>query len=219
MNGLHHDTGACSILLDCFVIPLTFDRVQQVNPLMGKVFDPGNFKNTIRMDPQAQILWKRALPAFVERCRLSWNHSVDCSYKSPGATIPLTTDHGGMPICTCGEGKDAHLLPQEYQVLGKFATRMALFPLCAVPYVERLSTAQETFKVPSADDVPASVPVGANNIATSTSSAVPVNKSICANCGSTKADLKGCQRCGKVKYCNHACQKVDWKTHKKVCGK
>lgn len=41
----------------------------------------------------------------------------------------------------------------------------------------------------------------------------------CATCESQlpKARLKVCARCGAAEYCSRACQKADWKSHKRVC--
>ena len=41
--------------------------------------------------------------------------------------------------------------------------------------------------------------------------------STCAACGKGGAGLKTCTGCDQVKYCNGACQKAHYKTHKKQC--
>jgi splicing suppressor protein 51 len=46
----------------------------------------------------------------------------------------------------------------------------------------------------------------------------------CSTCGKTASEsgvatLNRCAQCKKTAYCNRDCQKEDWKTHKKVCGK
>lgn len=44
----------------------------------------------------------------------------------------------------------------------------------------------------------------------------------CAVCEKGKPDipqLMKCGRCKSISYCSAACQKVDWKTHKSICGK
>jgi hypothetical protein len=46
--------------------------------------------------------------------------------------------------------------------------------------------------------------------------AVMERRSECVICKSTKS-IKKCSRCRKVPYCSQACQKADWKEHKKVC--
>lgn len=42
--------------------------------------------------------------------------------------------------------------------------------------------------------------------------------SICANLLCLKRGTQKCARCKKVRYCSKACQKADWKLHKKVCS-
>ena len=41
--------------------------------------------------------------------------------------------------------------------------------------------------------------------------------STCAACGKGGDGLKACTGCGQVKYCNNACRKAHYKTHKKQC--
>ena len=43
--------------------------------------------------------------------------------------------------------------------------------------------------------------------------------STCAACGKGGDDLKVCEACEQVKYCNGACKKAHWKKHKKQCRK
>jgi hypothetical protein len=45
----------------------------------------------------------------------------------------------------------------------------------------------------------------------------------CANCFLSEDDmdnvnLKQCSRCKTVKYCSRACQKANWKEHRRVCN-
>ncbi|KAI1363621.1 putative MYND domain protein [Xylaria arbuscula] len=41
----------------------------------------------------------------------------------------------------------------------------------------------------------------------------------CNGCNKTSSDLKRCAKCATTLYCSRECQKTDWKTHKKICGK
>lgn len=39
----------------------------------------------------------------------------------------------------------------------------------------------------------------------------------CSHCYKVASKLQKCSGCRKVHYCNQACQKTDWPTHKQVC--
>ncbi|KAI1114217.1 putative MYND domain protein [Nemania sp. NC0429] len=41
----------------------------------------------------------------------------------------------------------------------------------------------------------------------------------CNSCKKESDDLKKCAKCTTTLYCSRDCQKTDWKTHKKICGK
>ena len=40
----------------------------------------------------------------------------------------------------------------------------------------------------------------------------------CASCGATGSNAHRCQGCSKVRYCNRACQKRHWASHRPDCG-
>ncbi|KAI0436916.1 putative MYND domain protein [Xylaria telfairii] len=41
----------------------------------------------------------------------------------------------------------------------------------------------------------------------------------CNTCQKASTELKRCAKCSTTLYCSRNCQKADWKTHKKICGK
>ncbi|KAI0455976.1 putative MYND domain protein [Xylaria acuta] len=41
----------------------------------------------------------------------------------------------------------------------------------------------------------------------------------CNTCKKASPELKKCAKCTTTLYCSRDCQKADWKTHKKICGK
>ncbi|TGJ87509.1 hypothetical protein E0Z10_g1274 [Xylaria hypoxylon] len=41
----------------------------------------------------------------------------------------------------------------------------------------------------------------------------------CNSCKKASSELKRCAKCTTTLYCSRDCQKTDWKTHKKICGK
>ncbi|KAJ9157492.1 Tudor domain-containing protein 1 [Pleurostoma richardsiae] len=49
----------------------------------------------------------------------------------------------------------------------------------------------------------------------------PLPLPCCATCKKTPPEvtLKRCAKCSVTSYCSRDCQKTDWKTHKKACGK
>jgi len=42
---------------------------------------------------------------------------------------------------------------------------------------------------------------------------------VCSKCGKGDVKLLKCGRCHAVKYCSRECQKLDWSSHKSLCGK
>jgi len=45
-----------------------------------------------------------------------------------------------------------------------------------------------------------------------------VSAESCVHCGKQGAGFKRCSRCKQDSYCGAACQKADWKRHKKTCA-
>lgn len=131
--------------------------------------------------------WKQLLPALVERCRSSWTHGVNCEYKSTG-NIPLTVDMEEDPLCSCGRGKDAEGM-----------MKVDLWRPLA-PHVTRLALS----------------PLFAVSYLETVIRDTQARK--CFVCrGKGKPKLMTCKVCKKVRYCSEACQKRDWKVHKKRC--
>ena len=218
-QSIRHDRDTGSILLDAYVVPLTPSRVS--NMLSSHVSHSEVL--TLNTPAEEAILWKELLPALVERCRSSsaWDHSKkNCKYNST-KKIPLSTAHGESPICTCGEGRDVKGFPAEYKKsFAEYATRIAVAPLFAVPYVESLMPQDGL-----GDDDDGGVGRLSSQVASQMSQMAIGGGSSgggsasCDNCGKEKTGLKSCARCGKTKYCNHGCQKAHWKIHKKECKK
>ena len=207
---MHHDLDTGSVFLDGFVVPLTEARVPRVQLHVEKLLQSNNHL-TIFIEEKEAVLWKQLFPALVERCRFSWEHKKSCEYISQNR-IPLSTAHGKSSICSCGEGKDAKDFPSKYNGFAKFATRIAIAPLSAVPYLESMLPREISESM--LKDLPAQArrQIGQGSVNADTSVS-------CSHCGTLKEGLKVCSRCEKTKYCNHACQKAAWKEHKKECRK
>ena len=198
VNALRHDRNTASVFLDAWLIQKDFAPSR----LPNKAFLP------VMISEDESPVWKHILPSVAERCRIGWDHSENCEYRKTGC-IPLSVSRGASPLCSCGQGKAVDEFPSDPTMsrLARRATRVALHPI---------------FSVPLHNTSPESSPQQPQASAVSTSSqpqAPAEPKSKCDHCGVEKSGLKACQRCGLVRYCNHACQKAAWKTHKKVCKK
>ncbi|KAL8783008.1 MAG: hypothetical protein Q9195_009513 [Heterodermia aff. obscurata] len=217
-NVLRLDLDLGSVVLDTCVVPLTYDILQDMYESLSELSKRDTCR--INLSKRESVIWKRLIPALVERCR-SWPHKKSCEYQKKGGVAPLSTEEHETPLCSCGEGKD---LPPDFAKgddawwapFARYATRMAVAPIFPVPYVEPsmsdlIDPAKRSRR--SAGTVPARA--AATPIAEAGSSISMVEK--CDSCGNTNGPFKKCARCGKTRYCNHACQKADWKQHKKIC--
>lgn len=138
VSALRHDRDSGSICLDAYAVFLTTDRIRRMSSSLEKLAR-GNGLISIRVTEGEQLLWKQILPALVERCRFFWDHMATCAYEKKPFTCPRSILHGQMPICSCGEGKEAQRMPSEYAGLRSYATRVAVPPLSAVPFVEPMA--------------------------------------------------------------------------------
>ena len=185
-TALRHDRDTGAILLDGYVIPLTGAYIPELI-LAAKSLHDTQPINIVISEPES-ILWKHLLPALVERCRHGWTHRPKCEYRVLGR-IPLGTAFGDSPICECGAGKSMDGFPVTQRgcaLFAKYATRIAIPPIFAVPYVESVVPREFRGRV------------GA----------------YCGYCGSVEEGLKACMGCEVVKYCNRECQKKAWWRHK-----
>ncbi|TRM67688.1 hypothetical protein BD626DRAFT_479534 [Schizophyllum amplum] len=192
VNAVRLDLVSHSIVLDVCILPLTPSIMPKVEPIISKLLgNDRRIRNNITNDEEIKA-WKALLPASVERCR-TWSHEADCLYLRKG--VPLALGVVESPICDCGRGKD---IPnsetmKKYKQAVPLVTRAAISLLFAVPYLEDVGKMLEA----------------ALNEASSAK---------CAACGTSSGKLLTCSRCKMTKYCSQACQKGDWKAHKKVCN-
>lgn len=206
VSAIRLDGANGSVALDAAVIPFTVEIIKggKMEPFLLMLRELECC--TITVDDEELVLWKKVLPALVERCR-NWTHTLDCEYAKPGATVPLNTEAGKEVLCGCGAGQ----LPEnfinlpEWSTAVQFATRLAISPTYAVPFVEEV--------------------IDPNMTESLSQSALGVQGDQtlrCRNCGNLEARgggaLKKCMRCLKVKYCSAECQKKDWKKHRMECA-
>ena len=198
VSAFRLDGDAASIVLDAAVIPFTMELVKSERMesflLMLRELECGS----ISVNDSELELWKKSLPAMVERCR-TWSHGKNCEYKKKGATIPLSLKDGEQVLCSCGNGQlpDNFLSLPEWATAAPNAVRLAISPTYAIPFNEEVIDASEL-------------------------SGTPTQVKRCTRCGKPANEKKGvvlrkCSRCSKVSYCSPECQKKDWKKHRAEC--
>ncbi len=212
-NAICHDRNTSSILMDAYVVCLSRSRIQEMVPALQSVRHEELL--SIKVSQEESVLWKQLMPCLAERCRQAWTHGKNCEYLARNR-IPLSVAHGESPLCSCGEGKalDRYPTGAQYRGPAKFATRIAIPPIFAVPYVEPL-VSESMLGDARARLAPAQ---GQRAQRPGNALAGPAAAK-CDNCGTEKRGLKACVRCGVARYCNHTCQKAAWKEHKKICNK
>lgn len=219
VSALRLDPANATVVLDAAVIPFT-QAILASGQLDSFLLILRTLECcTITVDDEELVLWKKALPALVERCR-TWHHTPppqqqQCEYALPWATIPLSSEPGRRVLCSCGEGqlpRDFINLP-EWEAAARVATRVAISPVFAVSLVE---------KVVDPDMLREAV-VGAAGSRVGGDRGALGGETVlrCRSCGVVEAKgggaLKKCMRCLKVRYCSTECQKKDWKKHRMEC--
>ena len=196
VSSLRLDLANHTVVFDAAILPLHESLLPKIEQLIGHLAKKGLCG--IQVDNEELRLWKALIPAWIERCR-NWEHRPSCKYLST-SKIPLSTENGKNPICSCGEGT----LPSKYtldfpewSLAAKYAVRAAISPSFSVPFVEQSFEGID--------------PKGTRGLC----------EEGCRLCGkSRKSDgnaLSKCGRCQTVRYCSAECQGGHWKEHKKVC--
>jgi hypothetical protein len=212
-TDLRLDVANHTIVADAFVLPLHDDFLPKIRIALAKV---GPTLCQVIVTHEEHIVWKVMLPSLVERCR-TWEHRADCSYAVRGA-VPLSTEHGKVPICDYGRGKvtDSFRRRKEWLPFLPYVTRVAVSPLFSVSYLEsvggKLKDAAAFGEFDSLKDTSA----GASSTISSTQ--------VRTNCTGCKyllpaGKLLVCSRCKQAVYCGRECQTKDWKKHKVSCEK
>jgi len=209
-NSLRHDRDSGSVCLDAYVVPLTDKRIRHLANALRRAVSEQHLMS-IRLSEDESVVWKRLIPALIERCRLRWSHGRNCEYGSLEPVCPLSVLHGEMPICTCGEGQDVDGVPPEYAGFRNFATRIAIPALSAVPFRETMIF----------DSVLQSAEIPSSSIERhpGTLHGTGAGMASCDHCDASRNDLKACAGCGRAKYCDKDCQRKGWKHHKGNCNR
>ncbi|KAJ7575991.1 hypothetical protein C8J56DRAFT_837778 [Mycena floridula] len=137
VNGVRYDTHCHTVICDSYVLPLTNSIIMKHQNEFGKLVSGGKMVNVTVYEGE-MTAWKHLLPAFTERCR-TWKHGPNCEYLATGK-IPLTEEMEVKPLCSCGSGKDVEGMRKVdlWRPFAPYTTRMALSPLFAVSYLERV---------------------------------------------------------------------------------
>ncbi|KAK0190368.1 hypothetical protein F5146DRAFT_929606 [Armillaria mellea] len=195
VRQLRLDLNMQTVVADCFLLPVPSGTECPSAPVTIKRI----LKNTAAVDintvPSEQRAWMQLFSTITERCR-KWEHTPNCEYDSWSldATLPSA-------FCSCGRGKDdasSFFKEMELDEVSCFVTRAALGPLFAVPYLEAVGVAPMD----------------------TTQNSGPVDNGTslkCAFCGAPSGHLRVCSVCKQQHYCSRACQKSDWKRHKRDC--
>ncbi|KAF9872862.1 MYND finger [Colletotrichum karsti] len=201
VSAVRLDAASGSIVLDAAVIPFTLDLVYKLKPFLQFLLTMEVC--TINVNDDELVFWRKMLPSFAERSR-TWNHKSSCEYGKVG-TAPLSLKQGEPTLCSCGEGKlpDDFVAIPDWDSVAKYATRIAISPTFAVPFVDDCVDFESWER---------SNPSAAVEQAT---------QERCRSCGKTAdqagSALKKCTRCLAVKYCSAECQKTDWRKHRGEC--
>ncbi|CAE6381532.1 unnamed protein product [Rhizoctonia solani] len=197
IGGIRMDLASMTIAFDTAVVPMS-NNENLLNPLLG-LLQIENPDSVVRIltGTYETIAWKKALPAFIERCR-SWSHKPGCEYRAQ-SRIPLSIDSNKKFLCSCGQGVGLNA-PQwnipGWQSFIPLATRAAICPIFSLSYLETV--------------------VG--NIDEYVYGRLGTTIGNCQTCGGRgKPNLEMCSRCKRARYCSRICQRADWPTHKKSC--
>ncbi|KAF6822380.1 mynd finger family protein [Colletotrichum plurivorum] len=197
------DAPSGAVVLDAAALPMTYDTLEELKPFLLELQTLA--AGVIKVNKEELDFWRSTLPSMAERAR-TWNHKASCDYAKAG-TVPVSLEAGLPTLCSCGAGKlpDDFLNIPMWETAKKYATRVAISPAFAVPFVDNVID-REAWKRSGMDSLHPS-----NNLER------------CTSCGKTSSNdggpLKKCTGCQKVKYCGPDCQKKDWKTHRNECKK
>lgn len=202
VSAIRLDSAHGSVVLDAAVLPITkqliASRELESFLLMLKVLECCE----LTVDDAELALWRKTLPAFAERCR-TWEHEpATCEYAA-AAHGDVSAGAIEQVLCSCGRGR----LPPDFMPLPEWdtalphATRIAISPAFASSLVEQVPDPVQTMAAAGDDE--------------------SYRLKACRNCGKTEetegVKLKKCLRCLEVVYCSSACQKTDWKKHRREC--
>ena len=196
VTALRLDLASHGYVIDAQVLTLSESTTRDVTDTLAAIHQESML---IEFYGEEAVAWKRLLPAFAERCR-TWEHVQNCEYLAE-EKIPLSLEHHGDPLCSCGKGKDAtpeFCKEEAWRSAIPHVTRIAIRPLYGVSYMENHGRLLDRLAAAKPSE--------------------PEKR--CQKCrGLGKPRLLVCSGCKGVSYCSAECQKADWKAHKGTCRK
>jgi hypothetical protein len=210
-SSLRLDLASQSITIDAALLPATTRVVPRLTNFLAQLHHRGIV--SVFVDNDELLLWKHAVPAFVERCR-DWKHAPSCEYSADGASVPLSVNFGEQFVCSCGLGKfPAGYSPKVplWNYVAKFCVRAAITPCFSVPFVDESVDLGSLF-------TDAALTQTARSIA-----GLNLNKEGCFACdrkeGAGGQPLLQCGKCKIARYCSKECQIKDWTEgeHRRTC--
>ena len=226
LTGLYLDNDTNSVVLSAYVVYEKLEKLPNGIYAIRTPWSPSQKKNDVLQElpikEDVYSFWKAALPALAERCR-DYAHTKTCSYHD--------TSHEIETICGCGTdhiGSDLKEVKEsvwESAAHEANATRIAVSPLFAAPYLEPARGGPMSTSYRQTKEKPLEAPkktAGRRRRISSSSPPPPPPPSfppppiiLCDVCG--KKGGKKCGSCGNAIYCSRECQKQDWKNHRSAC--
>ncbi|KLJ11754.1 hypothetical protein EMPG_13091 [Blastomyces silverae] len=192
-SSVRMDISNHTLALDVAIVPLRLDMGTPIRDFIAKL----GMEDLITMlvEEDELRLWKKLLPAFVERCR-EWKHKPTCEYIAE-SRIPLSVEMHQPVLCSCGNG----IFPPNF--VGDFPTWEAVSKHAVRGLIPLL------FTLPHLDTKDALGKEG------------KAKENRCEACGAGKSvhgrSLLSCSQCHLVRYCSSKCQRTHWKLHRKTC--
>lgn len=220
------DVGSHTVVADAFVAPGTpavhmalCDAYMSTGG--GRSRNPNDTAfRCIGTDADETAAWFHLLPRLTERCRM-WSHRTDCAYRTlkrqqqKPAEQTFVTWGIQSPLCDCGVGVGTEVLPKSFKRAAPYLTRAAFSPLFSVPYLKEVDApvdapATRTGNLSEKDMLKALLQDRDVDIRKTDTG------NQCRACGKEEGCMT-CSRCKRARYCSKACQRADWKDHKKDC--
>jgi hypothetical protein len=134
VNSIKFDIYSHTLVCEAYLLTLNSPLLQTLSMAFDRI---GAVVDIVLVEGEMK-LWKHLIPALAERCR-TWTHGHNCEYQAHNQ-VPLSEELGMDPLCNCGRGKDVDGMEKEtsWKPLAPYATKIALSPLFAVSYLERV---------------------------------------------------------------------------------